>query len=118
MIGRRATPSNPSGLVLHHNVNYVHVLSMSIHEEAEPFQNIGRGRITQTIPQDTFLTTEDLKDLLRGKIKLKRLVRDFGLRGFANGYWSNALIVSLDRACGILVTSTREFKKNKNRLYL
>ena len=56
----------------------------------------------KTIPQDTFLKTVELKGLLKGKIKLERLVRDFGLSGLAKGYWSNAVIVALDRACGIL----------------
>ncbi len=56
----------------------------------------------KTIPRDTFLTTEELKGLFKGKIKLERLVRDYGLKGLSNGYWSNAVIVALDRACGIL----------------
>ncbi|MCA9437321.1 MAG: hypothetical protein KC978_16165, partial [Candidatus Omnitrophica bacterium] len=56
----------------------------------------------KTIPRDTLLPTKELKDLLKGRVKLERLVREFGLRGFAKGYWSNAVIVALDRACGIL----------------
>ena len=56
----------------------------------------------KTILQDTFLTTEELKGLLKWRIKLERLVREYELRGLSEGYWSNAVIVALDRACGIL----------------
>ncbi|MCA9450394.1 MAG: hypothetical protein KC931_24945, partial [Candidatus Omnitrophica bacterium] len=56
----------------------------------------------KTILQDTFLTTEELKELLKWRIKLERLVREYELRGLSEGYWSNAVIVALDRACGIL----------------
>lgn len=87
---------------------------MSRLQDAETLSNHRKGSIMQTIPQDTFLTTEDVKDLLKGKIKLKRLVRDFGLRGFAKGYWSNAVIVALDRTCGIL-PSERDQGASENK---
>ena len=56
----------------------------------------------KTIPRDTFLETEELRELLKGRIKLENLVQEYGLRGLAKGYWSNAVILALDRACGIL----------------
>ena len=56
----------------------------------------------KTIPRDTLLETKELKGILKGRIKLEKLVREYGLRGFAEGYWSNGVIVALDRACGIL----------------
>ena len=56
----------------------------------------------KTIPRDTLLEAEEVKQLLKGRIKLERLIGEYGLRGFGKGYWSNALIWALDRACGIL----------------
>ena len=56
----------------------------------------------KTIPRDTLLETEEVHEFLNGRIKLERLVREFGLRGFARGYWSNAVICALDHACDIL----------------
>ena len=75
---------------------------MSILLCAETLPKLGRGQIMKTIPRDTFLGTGELKKILKGRVKLERLVRDHGLRGLAKGYWSNAVIVALDRACGIL----------------
>jgi hypothetical protein len=56
----------------------------------------------KTIPRDTLLETDEAKELLKGRIKLEKLVGEYGLTGLAKGYWSNALIWALDRACGIL----------------
>jgi hypothetical protein len=56
----------------------------------------------KTIPRDTLLETEEVQELLKGRIKLEKLVQEHGLTGLARGYWSNALIWALDRACGIL----------------
>jgi hypothetical protein len=56
----------------------------------------------KTIPQDTLLETEEVHELLKGRIKLENFVQSYELRGLAKGYWSNAVIVALDRACGIL----------------
>ena len=55
----------------------------------------------KTVPRNAFLETQEVKQLLKGRIKLEKLVGEYGLRGFARGYWSNAVIVALDQACGI-----------------
>ena len=56
----------------------------------------------KSIPQDTFLMSEELREIWKESIKLEGLVREHGLRGLADFYWSNAVIVALDHACGIL----------------
>jgi hypothetical protein len=51
-----------------------------------------------TIPRDTFLETDEVKDLLRGRVNLESL-KPYGLVGLSKGYWSNCLISALDRYC-------------------
>ena len=49
-----------------------------------------------------FTAEEKIRIVLEGRIKLERLVGENALRGLAKGYWSNAVIVALNRSCGIL----------------
>jgi hypothetical protein len=55
----------------------------------------------KSIPRDTFLDTEEVEDLLGGRVKLKTL-KGHGLVGLSKGYWSNCLISALDRYCRTL----------------
>lgn len=46
----------------------------------------------------TFYETEEVRSILRGRIKIDTL-RAHGLRGLSNGYWGGNLIDAIDRFC-------------------
>ncbi len=50
-----------------------------------------------------FYSTAELREVLRGSIKIDTL-KDYGLVGLAAGYWGGNVIFAIDRYCRTLIT--------------